>query len=113
MHTKEAEHSKLWLSHDDLYFGDSKSSIGIQIADLCCHVLLRYFRDGIQDEFLNLIAPNLRCAKPEPYWSQCNHVLRSHEPLLPLFATVAEALALKPADEVSTSEPTTPDVIQS
>lgn len=33
---------KTWHLHDDLYFGNSKDSIGIQLADLCGHIVRRY-----------------------------------------------------------------------
>jgi hypothetical protein len=101
-HRKEWETARLSLSLDDIYFGDSKSSVGIQLADICAHVMLRRFRDGIQDEFFRIVDPHAVCAKAEPYWTQCQHVLRSHESgpttgLLPLSGVSADVPALPEA----------------
>src|SRR5689334_11545268 len=37
-HSKDYRGSRFWMCHDEMYFGDSKSSVGIQLADLCAHV---------------------------------------------------------------------------
>lgn len=97
-HRPGAETARLSLSHDDMYFGDSKSSIGIQIADLCAHVMLRRFRDGIEDEFFDLVAPYAISARPEPYWEQCRSFMKVHEPepARPLLGTIDGLLQIPP-----------------
>lgn len=34
--------------HDDMYFGDSSHSVGLQVADICSYVVLRHLQ-GLQD----------------------------------------------------------------
>jgi len=75
----------LWHSHDEMYFGDSVSCLGIQLADLCTYFMQRHLakRDKTHrdkaDEFFNLIRPHAICAKPEPEWSQYREFLVSHD----------------------------------
>lgn len=69
----------LEMCHDDMFFGDSKSSIGLQLVDVCAHIMLRRLRDGIQDRFFDKVAPHARSARPEPFWSQCAHIMRMHD----------------------------------
>lgn len=52
---------KTWHLHDDIYFGDSKNSIGIQLADLCGFVIRRHLEGdlavaGFYDIMSNQIA---------------------------------------------------------
>lgn len=77
--------NRLWHSHDQMYFGDSVTCLGIQMADLCTYFMQRHLlkRDKTHtdkaDEFFNLIAPHAICAKPEPEWSEYREFLVSHE----------------------------------
>ncbi len=83
--TPQPHDNRLWHSHDEMYFGDSVSCLGIQPADLCTHFMQRHLlkRDKTQkdkaDEFFNLIRPHAICAKPEPEWSQHGEFLPSHD----------------------------------
>jgi hypothetical protein len=53
--------------HDDMYFGDSKYSIGIQIADLCSYFIARHLAGDAQTEhFYQIIAPQIISEKHEP-----------------------------------------------
>jgi Protein of unknown function (DUF3800) len=62
---------QLWHFHDDMYFGDSRDSIGIQIADLCnCFVARRLKIRGNSDKFYNIFSERVICSKAEPEWSQ-------------------------------------------
>lgn len=46
--------------HDDLYFGDSKFSIGIQLADLCSYLIARHLEGDIETEvFYQIIEGNI------------------------------------------------------
>jgi hypothetical protein len=49
--------------HDDLYFGDSRFSIGIQLADLCSYFIGKHLEGDVESEgFFQMIEPNIR------YW---------------------------------------------
>jgi hypothetical protein len=69
---------RVWHLHDDMYFGDSKDSVGIQIADLCNYFMMRKLR-GENDEFFELLEPYAICATPEPEFSQCKPWLMRHD----------------------------------
>ena len=46
--------------HDDMYFGDSRYSIGIQLADLCSYFIARHLSGDVEVEgFYNMIEPNI------------------------------------------------------
>jgi hypothetical protein len=70
-------HHRLWHVLDDMYWGDSKESVGIQVADLCCYFVARHLTspDAASEKFYNLISAQVICAKPEPEWTQYKHVL--------------------------------------
>jgi hypothetical protein len=70
--------SRLTLAHDDMYFGASADSIGIQLADLCCFFMMRHVRDNVEDEFLDLFVHMARSAQPSPEWSQYRDLFRVH-----------------------------------
>lgn len=77
--------NRLWHAHDAMYFGDSRDSVGIQLADLCTYFMQRRLtkRDlDVQDEgdeFFRMFSAQAVCAKPEPEWSQYRELLVSHE----------------------------------
>ena len=53
--------------HDDMYFGDSRYSIGIQLADLCSYFICRHLQgDGAVDGFYNWIEPHIRFSEVYP-----------------------------------------------
>ncbi len=72
--------NRLWHAHDDMYFGDSRSSIGIQMADLCNYFMWRRLlnKDG-GEEFYEMFSEQAICAKPEPEWSTYRGLFRTHE----------------------------------
>ncbi len=74
--------NRLWHIHDDMYFGESTMSVGIQVADLCNYFMMRRLRDHVEDEFYRLIAPHAICVKPEPEWSQNRKFFRCHDDAL-------------------------------
>jgi hypothetical protein len=46
--------------HDDLYFGDSKYSTGIQLADLCSYFIARHLEGhGDSKDFFEMIEPHI------------------------------------------------------
>ena len=58
--------SSLPFVHDDMYFGDSKFSIGIQIADLCSYFIAGHLAGDLQKEhFYKLIEPQIISAASE------------------------------------------------
>jgi len=76
---------RLWHAHDAMYFGDSRDSVGIQLADLCTYFMQRRLlkrnlnaRDKA-DEFYEMFSPHIICAKPEPEWNQYGHLFCTHE----------------------------------
>jgi hypothetical protein len=72
------EDNRLPMVHDDMYFGSSAESIGIQLADLCCLFMMRHLRERDTDEFYELIRPQAECAKPAPEWMTYRGLFRSH-----------------------------------
>lgn len=53
--------------HDDMYFGDSRYSIGIQIADLCSYFIARYLSgDAETERFYKMIEPRIVSARRQP-----------------------------------------------
>lgn len=46
--------------HDDIYFGDSRYSIGIQLADLCSYFIARHLQGDVEIEgFYQMIEPRI------------------------------------------------------
>jgi hypothetical protein len=46
--------------HDDMYFGDSRYSKGLQVADVCCFIILRHLQGKEDTEFLyKIIEPRI------------------------------------------------------
>ena len=72
------ERNRLWHLHDDMYFGDSKDSVGIQIADLCNYFMMRKLRGEDDGDFFDMLEPHAVCATPEPEYSQCREWLLRH-----------------------------------
>ncbi len=75
--------SRLLHAHDDLYFGDSRDSVGIQMAYLCSYFTCRRLK-GIPDSdgFYALFESCVRCAKAEPEWTNYRQIFRCYdEPL--------------------------------
>jgi hypothetical protein len=61
----------LYHIHDDMYFGDSKDSIGIQLSDLCNYFVARRVKQCPDDSerFFDVIQPIVKCSKVEPEWT--------------------------------------------
>lgn len=58
--------SSLPFVHDDMYFGDSKFSIGIQIADLCSYFIAGHLSgDSKKEHFYKMIEPQIISAVTE------------------------------------------------
>ena len=61
------EKSKLLCLHDDMYFGDSKFSLGIQLADVCSYFIARHLDGDAEIEgFYKLIEPHIVYSRIEP-----------------------------------------------
>jgi hypothetical protein len=53
--------------HDDMYFGDSKFSLGIQLADLCAFFIAKHLEKKVEAEgFYQMIAPHIVFSKTHP-----------------------------------------------
>jgi hypothetical protein len=64
---KEGEDTELSFVHDDMYFGDSRYSIGIQMADLCSYFIARHLSgDAKTESFYKMIEPHIISAAQEP-----------------------------------------------
>ncbi len=70
--------NRLSFIHDDMYFGSSKDSIGIQLADLCAFFMMRHLRDGEEDEFYQLFCHLAICAEPSPDWTTNREFFKKH-----------------------------------
>jgi hypothetical protein len=58
---------KLWHLHDDMYFGESNYSIGIQLADVCSYVIARHLEGAIEVKgFFDMIKDRIVYSKTEP-----------------------------------------------
>lgn len=61
------ENQQVPCFHDDMYFGDSKYSIGIQLADLCGYFIAKHLeKDAVGDAFYALIEPYVMYSRIEP-----------------------------------------------
>jgi len=61
------EPGKLGHVHDDLYFGDSKDSVGIQLADVCSYVIAKHLiGDESIAEFYQIIEKQIVYGRVEP-----------------------------------------------
>ncbi len=57
---RPAPASPLECLHDDMYFGDSRYSIGIQLADLCSYFIARHLEGDTEIEaFYQIIKPRI------------------------------------------------------
>jgi hypothetical protein len=53
--------------HDDLYFGESAFSAGLQAADLCAYLANRHLHARLDTEkYFEMIQPNILCGKVVP-----------------------------------------------
>jgi Protein of unknown function (DUF3800) len=58
------DYGQLTFLHDDMYFGDSRYSIGIQIADLCAYFIARHLSgDEETERFYKMIEPQIFSSK--------------------------------------------------
>jgi hypothetical protein len=57
-----------WHFHDDMYFGDSKESIGIQTADLCVFFIAKHLKSGdpTAEGFYDIIEDRIVDSRSEP-----------------------------------------------
>jgi len=61
----------LWHIHEDMYFGSSADSVGIQMVDICNYMVNRKLNGmGDTDKFCAIIKQNAICSKAEPEWTQ-------------------------------------------
>jgi Protein of unknown function (DUF3800) len=77
--------NRLWHSHDEMYFADSVSCLGVQIADLCTYFMHRHLLKRNKavadegDEFYEMLAAHAICARPQPEWSDYRPLLMCHD----------------------------------
>jgi Protein of unknown function (DUF3800) len=72
--------NRLVAPADEVLFGNSADSIGLQVADACNWVMWRHLSGdeagNLYDELMNGV---VICAKPEPEWTQYRHLFRAHD----------------------------------
>jgi hypothetical protein len=61
-----------------MYFGDSKDSIGLQMADICNYFMMRKLRGEDDGEFFDTLQGRAICAMPDPEFAQCKEWLLTH-----------------------------------
>jgi Protein of unknown function (DUF3800) len=70
---------RLFHIHDSMYFGDSRDSIGIQIADAANWAMHRHLsRRDLDADIIALLGKFSICAEVEPQWAQYKHLFKSH-----------------------------------
>lgn len=58
---------ELFHFHDDMYFSDSRYSIGVQLADLCAYFIARHLNGDSETEgFYKMIQPHIVFSKSYP-----------------------------------------------
>ena len=71
--------NRLWHAHDDMFFGDSKDCLGIQISDLCNYFVRRHLAGEPEPyNFYAVFCKQVICAKPEPEWATYKNLCREH-----------------------------------
>jgi Protein of unknown function (DUF3800) len=59
--------SELVHFHDDMYFGDSRYSIGIQLADLCAYFIARHLEGDMEIQgFYEMVSPHIVFSQVHP-----------------------------------------------
>jgi hypothetical protein len=72
--------NRLTHSIDDVFFGSSANSVGLQVADACNWAMWRRLSLNTEDGFYkDLLIGRVVCAKPEPEWSENRHLFRAHD----------------------------------
>ena len=58
----------LWFIHDEMYFGDSKDSVGLQLADLACYFIRKHLEgdDPAAEGFYNIFQEQILSGAIEP-----------------------------------------------
>jgi hypothetical protein len=82
-HGPEFPSRRLRHVHDAMYFGDSRDSVGLQMADLCGYFMRRRLcgPDAEGDRFFRQVKKAAICARPEPIRTQLGGVLLSGDHL--------------------------------
>jgi hypothetical protein len=61
--------------HDDMYFGDSRYSVGIQLADLCSYFIARHLAgDPETESFYEMIQPRVVFSRVHPALPETNRL---------------------------------------
>lgn len=64
---QKRESAPLFHFHDDMYFGDSRYSLGIQLADLCSYFIARHLAgDAVIEGFYKMIEPHIVFSEVHP-----------------------------------------------
>jgi hypothetical protein len=75
--------NKLHYFHDDMYFGDSRYSIGIQLADLCSYFIARHLEgDSEIRGFFDMIQPYIVFSETHPKGAASNEKVEAGCPTL-------------------------------
>lgn len=61
----------VWFIHDEMYFGNSRDSVGIQLADLACYFIRKHLEgDELAEPFYNLFSDQIIFGGVEPKSSE-------------------------------------------
>jgi hypothetical protein len=71
--------NRLQAPVDQVLFGNSADSIGLQMADACNWVMWKHLTGEETLFFDDLKRGRIVCAQPEPEWTRYRHLFRSHE----------------------------------
>jgi hypothetical protein len=71
---------RLERMHDGIYFGNSRDSTGIQVADLCAWVVRRSIVEQDVPSLFVEIEDSIACSKVEPEWSQYHELFEEFRP---------------------------------
>jgi hypothetical protein len=70
---------RLFHIHDSMYFGSSKDSVGLQIADAANWAMRRYLGgEEIEPRMIEQLKKFSICATHEPEWSEHRKIFRNH-----------------------------------
>ncbi len=70
---------KIWHLHDDMYFGNSQESVGLQLADLCSYFIVKHLEGNQATEgFFKIIEKQIVYSRiePEPSGSTSSDMVR-------------------------------------
>src|SRR5262249_236962 len=78
-HSMNDSSKRLFHIHDSMYFGDSKDSTGLQVADAANWAMHRYLRgDALDQQVVEQLTKVSICAKNGPNWTAYRQLFKDH-----------------------------------